>query len=97
MAFTKQAIAHWAEEWPSPGSVVQSDGLACYREAGIRMCRPSSTTAVWPRHLPRNLAEFEYRFNQHFRLRQMTPKLLKAEANTAPIPYRSLSLAEVHA
>jgi hypothetical protein len=32
--------------------------------------------AVQPKHLPRYLAEFQYRFNRRYRLEDMVPRLL---------------------
>lgn len=47
-------------------------------------------------HLPRYLAEFCYRFDRRFDLAAMLPRLGRAAARTAPMPYRLLKLAEVH-
>jgi hypothetical protein len=49
-----------------------------------------------PRHLPRYLAEFCYRFNRRFDLAAMLPRLGVAAARTPPMPYRLLKLAEAH-
>ena len=49
-----------------------------------------------PRHLPRYLAEFCYRFNRRFDLAAMLPRLGYAAARTQPMPYRLLKLAEAH-
>jgi hypothetical protein len=53
--------------------------------------------AVRNKHLPRYLAEFEYRFNRRFDLAAMMPRLGWAAVRTPPMPYRFLKLAEVHA
>jgi len=50
-----------------------------------------------PRHVPRYLAEFEYRFNRRYDLAAMIPRLTWASVRTPPMPYRLLKLAEVHA
>lgn len=47
-------------------------------------------------HLPRDLAEFCYRFNRRFDLAAMLPRLGYAAAHTPPMPYRLLKLAEAH-
>ncbi|MEE9303820.1 MAG: IS1595 family transposase [Thiotrichaceae bacterium] len=45
-------------------------------------------------HLPRYLAEFCYRFNRRFDLRQMIPRFMSVAARTPPMPMRLLKLAE---
>ena len=49
------------------------------------------------KHVPRYLAEFEYRFNRRYDLAAMMPRLTWAAVRTPPMPYRLLKLAEVHA
>ena len=49
------------------------------------------------KHVPRYLAEFEYRFNRRYDLAAMIPRLTWAGVRTTPMPYRLLKLAEVHA
>jgi hypothetical protein len=46
---------------------------------------------------PRYLAEFEYRFNRRYELREMVPRLAVVALKTSPMPYRLLKLADVHA
>lgn len=46
------------------------------------------------RHLPRYLAEFCYRFNRRFELRDMLPRFVYIAARTPPMPKRLLKLAE---
>ena len=46
------------------------------------------------KHLPRYLAEFSYRFNRRFSLREMFPRLAFVALRTPPMPYRVLKLAE---
>lgn len=52
--------------------------------------------ALDPKHLPRYLAEFTYRFNHRFDLAGMVGRLGFAAALTPPMPYRLVKLAEVH-
>ena len=52
--------------------------------------------AIDPKHLPRYLAEFCYRFNRRFDLEAMMPRFLHAAARTPPIPCRLLKLAEAY-
>jgi hypothetical protein len=49
------------------------------------------------KHVPRYLAEFEYRFNRRYDLAAMLPRLCWAGVRTSPMPYRLLKLAEVYA
>jgi hypothetical protein len=52
--------------------------------------------AINPRHLPRYLAEFCYRFNRRFDLQSMMPRFLFAAAHTPPMPGKLLKLAEAY-
>jgi hypothetical protein len=52
--------------------------------------------AIRPKHLPRYLAEFSYRFNRRFDLAGMLSRLATAAANAPPMPYRLVTLAEAH-
>jgi hypothetical protein len=49
------------------------------------------------KHVPRYLAEFEYRFNRRYDLAAMIKRLTWAATRTPPMPYRLLKLAEVYA
>ena len=53
--------------------------------------------AVRDKHVPRYLAEFEYRFNRRYDLAAMMPRLGDAAVRTPPMPYRLLKMAEDHA
>src|SRR3954454_3171839 len=53
--------------------------------------------AINSKHVPRYLAEFEYRFNRRYDLAAMIPRLCWASVRTTPMPYRLLKLAEIHA
>lgn len=53
--------------------------------------------AIRDKHVPRYLAEFEYRFNRRYDLAAMLPRLGWAAVRTPPMPYRLLKLAETHA
>lgn len=50
--------------------------------------------AIALKHLPRYLAEFSYRFNRRFDLASMLARLATAAAQTPPMPYRLVKLAE---
>jgi transposase-like protein/ribosomal protein L37AE/L43A len=53
--------------------------------------------AVGKKHVPRYLAEFEYRFNRRYDLANMIPRLAVIATITAPMPYRLLKLADFQA
>jgi len=50
-----------------------------------------------PKHAPRYLAEFQYRFNRRFDLAGMLTRLAFASVRTPPSPYKLLKLAESNA
>jgi len=52
--------------------------------------------AIEQKHVPRYLAEFEYRFNRRYDLGAMMPRLTWAGVRTTPMPYRLLKLADVY-
>jgi transposase-like protein len=52
--------------------------------------------AIRPKLLPRYLAEFSDRFNRRFDLASMLARLAPAAAQTPPMPYRLVTLAEAH-
>jgi len=52
--------------------------------------------AIRPKHLPRYLAEFCYRFNRRFDLASLLKRLATAATRTPPMPYRLVKLAEAH-
>ncbi|WXG55137.1 MAG: IS1595 family transposase [Candidatus Sedimenticola sp. (ex Thyasira tokunagai)] len=52
--------------------------------------------AIRKKHVPRYLAEFEYRFNRRFNLPEMIERLLFVALRTPPMPYRFLRMAEVY-
>jgi ribosomal protein L37AE/L43A len=49
------------------------------------------------KHVPRYLAEFEYRYNRRYDLSAMMPRLLWAGVRTTPMPYRLLKLPDIYA
>lgn len=50
--------------------------------------------ALRVKHIPRYLAEFQYRFNRRFDLESMVPRLAHIAVRTPPMPARLLTLAE---
>ena len=65
--------------------------------ANIKNAITATYRAIRDRHVPRYLAEFEYRFNRRYDLAAMMPRLGYAAIRTPPMPYRLLKLAELHA
>jgi len=53
--------------------------------------------AVREKHVPRYLAEFEYRFNRRYDLGEMIPRLAFVAIRSLPMPYRLLKLADSQA
>jgi hypothetical protein len=51
--------------------------------------------ALKGKHLPRYLAEFNYRFNRRFKLDQLVDRLLFDAVRAPPMPERLIKLAEV--
>ncbi len=63
----------------------------------IKAAMVGTYRAVREKHVPRYLAEFEYRFNRRYRLETMIDRLAYVSLRTAPMPYRLLKLADVYA
>jgi hypothetical protein len=62
----------------------------------IKAALTGTYRAINSKHVPRYLAEFEYRFNRRYDLAAMIPRLAWAAVRTPPMPYRLLKLAEVY-
>jgi hypothetical protein len=63
----------------------------------IKTAMTGTYRAIRQKHVPRYLAEFEYRFNRRYDLAAMMPRLGWAAVRTPPMPYRLLKLAEAAA
>ena len=53
--------------------------------------------AIRPKHIPRYLAEYAYRFNRRYDLTTMIDRLLWVSLRTPPMPYHLLKMAEDYA
>ena len=53
--------------------------------------------AIRPKHVPRYLAAFQYRYNRRYRLADMIESLGRDALRTPPMPYNLLKLAEANA
>jgi len=62
--------------------------------SNVKTAMGGTCHSINSRHLPRYLAEFCYRFNRRFDLRQMMPRFLCVAMRTPPMPGRLLKLAE---
>lgn len=51
--------------------------------------------AIRAKHVPRYLAQFQYRFNRRYTLAEMIPRLVWAALRTPPMPYKLLKVTEV--
>lgn len=65
--------------------------------ANIKNAMTGTYRAIRSKHVPRYLAEFEYRFNRRYDLAAMMPRLGYVAVRTPPMPYRLLKLAEIGA
>jgi transposase-like protein len=63
----------------------------------IKNAMTGTYRAIREKHVPRYLAEFEYRFNRRYDLAAMMPRLGYVAVRTPPMPYRLLKLAELSA
>jgi len=127
--FTLAEVRRYAQVAITPGTLVVSDGLGCFRAfetpaytheriitgsgrasaqipefnwvntvlGNVKNAITGSYHAIRGQHVPRYLAEFEYRFNRRYDLKAMIPRFLTVAARTPPMPYRLLKLAEPYA
>ena len=63
----------------------------------IKAAVTGTSRSINTKHVPRYLAEFEYRFTRRYDLAAMIPRLTSAATRSPPMPDRLLKLAEVHA
>ena len=125
--FRSAEIERYAKTSLEVGSIVVSDGLACFKAVEKAGCHPipfvseggrkgvehpsfkwvntmlgnvknaitGTFHSVSLKHVPRYLAEFEYRFNRRYRLDDMIERLAYVGLRTPPMPYRFLRMAEI--
>ncbi len=90
--------------WPHPTSLHQRRFWSCQKGAvhtwanttlgNVKNSLRGTYHAIRPKHTPRYLAQFVYRFNRRYRLDEMIPRLAWAALRTPPMPYNLLNLAE---
>lgn len=83
------------------GTKQRSTDLACFNWVNtmlgnIKTSLSGTFHAFSANHIPRYLAEFQYRFNRRYDLSAMIPRLLHASIATPPMPKKLLRLAESH-
>ncbi len=126
--FRLTEVLRWAKKHLCSGSLVSSDGLACFTAVEGAGCKHSSTVtggghesvtkeqfilvntmigniknsitgtyhSVRDKHRPRYFAEFCYRFNRRFSLKDMLAQFMFVAMGTPPMPQKLLSMAEAH-
>jgi transposase-like protein len=98
-AVTKAGCAHEVIITGSGAAAARTPGFKWVNTAlgNIKAAIVGTYRAIHQKHVPRYLAEFEYRFNRRYDLRAMLPRLLWAGVRTTPMPYRLLKLADIYA
>ena len=96
-AVTEAGCAHTAIKTGSGAKAAKAPAFKWVNTAlgNIKAALVGTYRAVREKHVPRYLAEFEYRFNRRYDLGAMIPRLAFVALGTAPMPYRLLKLADV--
>lgn len=102
MCFSGVTKAGCTHEVAKTGSGAQAAKTASFKWVNtalgnIKASLTGTYRSISSKHVPRYLAEFEYRFNRRYDLASMVPRLAFIGTRTPPMPYRLLKLAEVHA
>ena len=124
--FRLTEISRWAQRHLQAGSLVVSEGLACFKAVKQAHCEHESIVtgggfqsvtkeeftwvntmignfknaitgtyhAIRSQHLPRYLADFRFRFNRRFQLREMLPRFAYVALRTPPMPVKLLKMSE---
>ena len=97
-AVTKVGCTHEVIITGSGAAAARTPGFKWVNTAlgNIKAALVGTYRAVDQKHVPRYLAEFEYRFNRRYDLAAMMPRLLWAGVRTTPMPYRLLKLADIY-
>jgi ribosomal protein L37AE/L43A/transposase-like protein len=97
-AVTKAGCAHEVIITGSGAAAARTPGFKWVNTAlgNIKAAIVGTYRAIDQKHVPRYLAEFEYRFNRRYDRAAMMPRLLWAGVRTTPMPYRLLKLADVY-
>ena len=98
-----RAFSRWRRVWGLSGSppwCAQGGTHPAFKWVNtalgnIKAAITGTYRAINSKHVPRYLAEFEYRFNRRYDLAAIISRLTWAAVRAAPMPYRLLKLAEV--
>jgi ISXO2-like transposase domain len=102
---TKAGCAHQVVKTGSGAAAARTPGFKWVNTAlgNIKAAIVGTYRATDQKHVPRYLAEFEYRFNRRYDLAAMMPRLLWATEHareggvrTTPMPYWLLKPADVY-
>ena len=98
-AVTKAGCRHTVTKTGSGARAAHTPAFKWVNTAlgNIKAAIAGTYRSISRKHVPRYLAEFEYRFNRRYDLAAMLPRLTWAAVRTPPMPYRLLKLAEVSA
>src|SRR3954449_3346018 len=98
-AVTKAGCAHEVIITGSGAAAARIPGFKWVNTAlgNIKAAIVGTYRAIDQKHVPRYLAEFDYRFNRRYDLAAMMPRLLWAGVRNTPMPYRLLKLADIYA
>jgi transposase-like protein len=98
-AVTKAGCAHEVIITGSGAVAARTPGFKWVNTAlgNIKAAIVGTYRAIDQKHVPRYLAEFEYRFNRRYDLAAMMPRLVWAAVRTTRMPYRLLKLPDVYA
>jgi len=97
-AVSKAGCAHQVVKTGTGAAAARTPGFKWVNTAlgNIKATIVGTYRAIDQKHVPRYLAEFEYRFNRRYDLAATMPRLLWAGVRTTPMPYRLLKLADVY-
>jgi ribosomal protein L37AE/L43A len=97
-AVTDAGCAHQAIKTGSGIAAVRQPAFKWVNTAlgNIKAAMVGTYWAIDQKHVPRYLAEFEYRFNRRYDLAAMMPRLTWAAVRTIPMPYRLLKLPDLY-
>ena len=98
-AVTDAGCAHQVIRTGSGAQAVRTPAFKWVNTAlgNIKAAITGTYRSIHEKHVPRYLAEFEYRFNRRYDLGAMLPRLAWAAVRTPPMPYPLLKLADVYA
>ena len=93
---TKAGCTHTVIKTGSGAAGVRTPAFKWVNTAlgNIKSAITGTYRSISSKHVPRYLAEYQYRFNRRYDLAAMIPRLTWAGVRTLPMPYTLLKLAE---